>query len=266
VTDPRAVAYALVYEHRLLRLGETFKSRGLAPVLVKGQAVADLVYPHDEPRVAADVDLLVAADEAAVASALRGLGYREQEHPDRSRSLLRFMGERSFFTRAPDLPPLVELHHFLDKVVARKVDYPAILARSGASGRPGFRYPTLEDLVLLVALHAALSVTNDPKMERDIHLLTTRGKPDLAVLSARARAWRLALAVERLDILPPDLSTKASVRLRRRLCENALTAHLPPTMRYLVEQLGWHDRAMTWALGLARYVVARVEDRLRPQR
>lgn len=240
------IAAAAAYEHRLEHLGAHFAGLGLAPVIVKGQAIVDLAYPPGEARVTGDVDLLVGDDEVMVSAALRRLGYAEQTDPSR-RVSAPLLGERAFVTRNVALPSLVEVHRFLDKGILRPVDYAGILARARQSPRPGFRYPAIEDLLLLVVLHESVAqVPSLARTGRDVRMILDHGKPDMRTVRARARLWELDRALDmvlagRSEGAPEDSSALAYFWAQRR----------------------HHDSSLTWALGLARYGAARVADRWR---
>lgn len=237
-------AAAALYEHRLGNLGRCFAARGLSPLIVKGQSVSDLAYGELEPRLASDVDLLVSDDESAVCQALIQAGYHERTDPQR-RVSSQLLGERPFVTKTAALPPLVEVHRFLDKGILRPVDYAGIHLRAQPSGREGFHYPSPEDLLLLVVLHEAVSLKpSHARTSRDIARLLARAKPDMAVVRERARAWELTRALEAI--------------LAGRPPAGACT----PGLAYLWSQRKWHDRQSTWAKGLLRYALARGRDRL----
>lgn len=240
------LAAAALYEHRLDNLGAAFARAGVAPVIVKGQAIVDMAYPADEARLSGDVDLLVGHDEAHVCEVLRELGYGEDSDVSRRHSSV-LLGERAFRTRNKTLPGLVEVHRFFDKAILRPIDYPGILRRARPSRRPGFRYPTAEDLLLLVVLHE--SVAKTPSLERtakDVDMILRNARPDRAVVEARAAAWQL--------------STALSLVLATRTRGAPATAS---AWRYLWAQRLHHDSTATWATGVARYAWSRLADRIR---
>src|SRR5690606_3745415 len=85
----------------------------------------------------------------------------------------------------------------------RPIDYAGILARARPSPRQGLSYPTLEDLLLLVVLHASSSlVRNDERCLNDIGHLAVHPKLDWQVVWERAHTWELEHALERwLELL-----------------------------------------------------------------
>lgn len=239
------LAASMFYERRLDELGKEFAARNLAPVVVKGQAIVDLAFPEDEIRLSGDIDLLAGEDDGLIAAALKELGY--EELPPHSQHYAH--GERTFFQRGTRLPAHIEVHRGLDKILVRPIPYPEILARAKPSGRTGFRYPTVEDLFLLVVLHASADIYFDPeRVERDLRFLIDNGKPDMDVVRMRARQWELSRALRRLS----------SERYRRDWSRSKGAA------AYFAAQVGWHDRPSTVLGGLAKYSYARLLDRLFP--
>ncbi|WP_255556305.1 nucleotidyltransferase family protein [Methylococcus sp. Mc7] len=241
----KTVAASLFYEHRLSMLGKEFAAVGLAPVIVKGQAVVDLAFPKGEIRLAGDVDILVGDEAEAVVDVLTGLGY--EEIPPHS-THFHFV-DRSFVQQGKRLPNLVELHRCLDKILLRPIPYDEILTRAKPSGRPGFRYPEIEDLFLLVILHASSDIYFDPaRVERDLWFLLNHGKPDMDIVWSRAQQWELSRALRRL--------------LNRRYRQ--ARSKPPGPFVFLANQAFWHDNFVTVLCGVAKYSYARLLDRLYP--
>jgi hypothetical protein len=283
------IAAVLGYEQALHGLGQAFLERGLAPVVVKGQALTDMAYPPNVLRHAGDVDLLVAAhEEAVVAQALLGIGYEEQAQPGR-RFSKRLLGERVFVHAVQTshaLPKVVEVHQFLDKVVRRPVDYPGILARARPSRFDGLRFPTPEDLFLLAVLHADVSEQIDEtRALNDIGYLLLGSAIDVTAIAERALAWELRGAVlrwveklaggndESLAAAADDLreailgthSDRRSIEMVAGLVIGLVAATFAgwvtaPGARYLVEQLPRHDNPGRFVLEAGRYSVLRVLD------
>ena len=171
----QALVASMFYEYRLNELGKEFAARNLAPVIVKGQAIVDLAFPKDEVRLSSDIDLLVGDDAEPIATALTEIGYEEDTPHSRH---FRF-GERGFHQHEKRLPGYVEVHRCLDKIFLRPIPYAEILARAKPSGRSGFRYPTMEDLLLLVVLHASADIFFDlERVQRDLRFLLGHAQPD----------------------------------------------------------------------------------------
>ena len=242
-----ATAAAMFYEYRLNELGNEFAARSLSPVIVKGQAIVDLAFPKDEIRLSGDVDLLVGADGEAVVRALADMGY--QEGPPHSRHFK--FGERGFSQHDERLPGYVEVHRCLDKILLRPIPYADILARAKPSGRQGFRYPLIEDLILLVVLHASADIFFEPeRVRRDLHFLLECGKPDMDIVRVRARQWELSRALRRLldGRYPREVAASGDWSASR-------------TATYLLGQVLWHDSPLTVLRGLGNYGLARLRDR-----
>lgn len=236
----------MLYEHRFEHLGRRFLADGLSPVVVKGQAVVDLAFPRNEVRLASDVDLLVGNDESDVCASLIRNGYFEKEFPER-RFSSRLLGERPFFTKDSQLPPLVEVHRFLDKAILRPVDYASILARAKPSARPGFSYPQAEDLFLLLVLHESVSlIPSIARTQRDLDMLSSNAAVDMKVIRMWAADWELSKALE-------ALLTKDGAK------EDAAPNRGLP---YIMDQRRKHDRLSTWLRGMIKYAGLRMADRV----
>lgn len=246
-TQRETLAASMLYEYRLNELGKEFASRNLAPVIVKGQAIVDLAFPKDEIRLSNDIDLLVGDDEERVATALKELGYEENTPHSRHFGF----GERGFHQHEQRLPGYVEVHRCLDKILLRPIPYAEILMRATPSGRQGFRYPAIEDLFLLVVLHASSDIFFDPeRVQRDLRFLINHGKPDMDIIWSRAHQWELSHALRRL--------------LSGRYPQEARPPSAGSASAYLMGQLLWHDSLRTVLRGLAKYSLARLLDRLFP--
>ncbi|MFZ1573728.1 MAG: nucleotidyltransferase family protein [Chromatiaceae bacterium] len=249
-TQGQALGESMFYEYRLNELGKEFAARNLAPVIVKGQAIVDLAFPKAEIRLSSDIDLLVGDDAEPIATALTELGYEEDAPHSRH---FRF-GERIFHQHEQRLPGWVEVHRCLDKILLRPIPYAEILARAKPSGRRGFRYPTMEDLLLLVVLHASADPLFDPeRVQRDLRFLIGHGKPNMDLVWLRAHQWELSRALRRL--LSGRHPQKAPTPGRWSTSK---------TVSYLMHQLPWHDSPLTVLRGLAKYSLARAQDRLLP--
>lgn len=264
------IGQALWYQRGLQKIGAAFADAGIAPVVVKGQALVDLVYPPNVLRPANDIDLLVPGDQEAVVGVLTSCGYQEQVAAGRPYSR-HVMGERLFLARPHGYPP-VELHGFLDKMIKRPIDYTGIDRRARAGPHPGLRYPAIEDLLLLVMLHA--SYTTDTSRERildDLQHLLARGAPDLDLARSRAVEWELAVVFDTwMGRLHRARRIELGFILRRdrsRLCDlfEVASDRLTPGWRYFVGQLPWYDRVTRHLRGTVSYALLRAWDRLARQ-
>ena len=242
------MAASMLYQHRLDNLGKAFAMRNVHPVVVKGQSIADMAYPPEQLRLSADVDILAGDDDKTIVQVLLELGYRQQ--PRHSRFFP--FEEKVFHHHDLTLPPVVEVHQLLDKILLRPIPYAEIIARSRSSGRTGIRYPTIEDLVLLVVLHASSDPYFDAvRVERDLRYLLACNGLDMELVQQRARQWQLSRALKRL----------LAKQYPRNGSHNA-EARLGNAYRFFATQLGWHDSAATVCRGLLYYAWARLCDRL----
>ena len=72
-------AGVMMYDSQVAALGAMMARAGLCPVVIKGKALTDTVYPADHFRLAADVDLLVGAGEVdRVVTCLLAHGFVEK--------------------------------------------------------------------------------------------------------------------------------------------------------------------------------------------
>ena len=245
-----ALAASMLYEYRLNELGKEFASHNLTPMIVKGQAIVDLAYPSDEIRLSGDIDLLVGNEGEQVAAVLKEIGY--QENTPHSRHFQ--FSERGFFQNEQRLPSYIEVHRCLDKIICRPIPYNEILARSKPSGRQGFRYPAIEDLFLLMILHASCDIFFDSgRLQRDLRFLIENGKPDMDMVWKRAQEWGLSRALRRLlNGQYPKITYLSGEWSASK------------TGAYILDQLFWHDNLLTALRGLAKYSLARLRDRLSP--
>lgn len=168
---------------------------GIRPVMLKGASLA-----MGTPRDAGDVDLLIPADrleEAIVALEAEGYSYRgfdrnmhirRNEYRDWER-LSRWSAQFEFCE--PRSGALVELHiAFFETGRVYSEDLRALRDAvdefAGASvldGRTGYRFLSLEDRALLLAMHAGLKRSPDNKDFIARHLL------DLRALAAAGLDW-----------------------------------------------------------------------------
>ncbi|MRG97902.1 nucleotidyltransferase family protein [Polyangium spumosum] len=277
---PEAHAEALLRAHVLVSISRALVSRGERVMLVKGAALALTVYPSAAARPMCDVDLLVPPRrERVVIEALAGAGLEVHEHPLRPRSRV-MLGETQLVARAGQMRLLVEVHGTLDKIVPRPIDVAAIETRATpAPGLPGLSLPSVEDHALLVALHAAGHEFRHEMAWLDLELLLRAGL-DRRVLVERARAFRLETVMfVMLSTLRALGAASVDAELVRafepgRLRRVALAPfydvgafQVPRTkaalgIRWVVGQTPLRDDLAAWIRGLARYAVARVEDRI----
>jgi hypothetical protein len=144
----------------LKRALDACERRGIAVMVVKGMALASLVYPDPALRPMADVDLWVRpADLDAADAALRdtGLGYPARTHAGRQLpTAAEGLAERSF--ELPDTLVLFELHGTLKSLAAldaARIERIWTRSRPATLGGIPARVQHPEDLLLHLCLHAA---------------------------------------------------------------------------------------------------------------
>ena len=264
--------------HVLELVSAALAPANLQALLAKGVGLAHL-YPSPWLRPMADIDLLVRTrDLDAVTAALAAAGFsveRDLERP-RTGSLLEVAVRPP--TNAMQL--LLELHVAMDKAVLRPVHIDGVFARSAAhDALPQLRIPTLEDHVLLVALHLAADEYRHAAGFADLEVLITAGA-DLEIVVARAKQARASAALyvafatlEHLlpGFVPPE--TLAALRpgsahealLRTTFDIGAWPVAKRPTKlgaQWLLGQWLLQDDATPFAVGLASYLGKRVLERM----
>jgi hypothetical protein len=163
---------------------------GVRPILLKGPAVAELLYP-EEPRVYVDSDLLVAPDDHARAErVLARLGFEQQ--PVELEPELGLPHARSW--RREEDQAAVDLHALIAGVgVAPRELWQELepLTEPMAVGNVECRVPRTHAVALIVALHAA---QHGEEVSRP---LADLGR---AVAALPREEWRRAAALaDRLD-------------------------------------------------------------------
>jgi hypothetical protein len=207
---------------------------GVSPVVLKGPALADRIYPDPSLRAATDLDLLLAEPELEpAAEALRAAGffrgsplveaYQRRHH--HHLQLLRPHG------------PAVELHFRAQSGFGAAFPTAELLARA-LPGRLGggapLRLLAAEDELLVLAVHGAAHLLRRGAWLLDLLLyLEVHPALDWAELGRRARAYRcarpLAWALARVQALggqvPAELLAPLG-RLRQAGCERLARAAL----------------------------------------
>lgn len=197
------------------------RERGIEPLLVKGPAVAALLYDRPGERPYGDIDLLVARRDAQAArETLTALGYREPLAAARP-------GEQaahaSLFTRPP---AAIDLHwqlHFLPRDDAWE-----LLGRDAASRRIAgaqVRVPGAAAQALIVTLHAAqhgqanrTAVEDVTRAVDRLDIATWRDAADLARAAGAEPALLAGLRlVPRGAALAQRLGIDAELPLRLRV-------------------------------------------------
>ncbi len=197
-----AAGRQILFEKALCDIDDAFGEAGIEFLVLKGMALAYLVYPDPVTRPMTDIDLLVRPrDVARAAERIEGLGYRSLEHQEAfTDDLVRFGGELSF-GRTPG--PFLELHWMLEQYERLRgvirIDEEALWRRAMPYTMAGrtLRTPSPEDQLLTLALHLGLvHRMRGLRWLLDIDLVarTFAGKIDWPATRERARAW----GIERL--------------------------------------------------------------------
>jgi len=227
--------------HELSQVLDRFRAAGIAVVVLKGTALAEMAYGGIALRPMGDVDLwLRDADMPVAVAIMRELGFREHANADRPPTLQSLAGgELQFHGRHT----LFELHWspfpgwWLRRTAA--VDDEELWARAeplalddgrSPGGEGWARQLAAEDAVIQIAVHLAVSHQFAVTAVRGLMdvALTARAKSvDWAAVAERARKWRVGTAVwvvldlaDRLIGLPEVGEALAGLRpspLRRAL-------------------------------------------------
>jgi hypothetical protein len=150
----QAAAAELLWRRELERLLEALSGAGLAPIVLKGTALAYAHYrePHLRPRI--DLDLLVPlAGRADAGRALAKAGYAGS-----LASGGRFVRTQAEFQRAAGAPGLVvDLHWRISTspMFNRALGYETLSARAAAVPSPRMLVPCTVDLLLHACAHRA---------------------------------------------------------------------------------------------------------------
>lgn len=252
----------------------------ISALLVKGAALALSVYPSPWERDMGDIDLIVRPQERdAALRALGEPGWQVERDPDRTRSAKAF-GETVIHAKCGAATMLVEVHTQLDKLVARPVDLEGIFARAlPAPGLRGLSIPSLEDHVLLIALHAAGHEFRHPIAFVDLELMLSRPL-DWSTLVDRARQWQLQtvlyLALQTLRALGSTRAPEHVIaaleprRLRRWALARVYDVGIYPPARgelalgipWVLKQTPLRDDLVTWSAGVAKYTALRLIERI----
>jgi hypothetical protein len=195
-----AVAEAGMWQAKLEDIGPAMAARGLQPALLKGAALALSVYPGTAQRTMSDIDVLLPDEmmETAV-QVMVALGYRHYEKGERPLALQEMArGEIPFYDPHGRL---VELHWspfpgwWVQRTTA--IDDAAIWQRVEPL-YPPFRQLDPEDTVIHVAVHLAVNHHFCASAVRgllDIAFTADKRPVDWAMVAARAREWRVSVAV-----------------------------------------------------------------------
>jgi hypothetical protein len=205
------------------RLQRTLGRAGHRALPLKGAALAEALYASPAERPMDDVDLLVLDDWPGAVRHLEEQGLRELERADHARSYL-----------DPDSGVVVELHHAATSCPGLfALDGDGLWARSRAAAGALDRRPSPEDLLVLLALHAAFQHGLVLRLVQycDFRRLLEREAPDAALTLAIAErcggmpALAAALAAAQVVVEAPVPAALAT----------GLRAHVPRPLRRAIE-------------------------------
>ncbi len=196
----QAAVASLRRTHELRQILATLHDSGITPTLLKGAALAYMLYPTPASRAMVDFDLWLADEEMAAAQAqLEQLGY--QVKPDPTRTLAfqqRYQGELVLISPHEGRTS-VELHWgaFVGEWIRRTatVEQAAVAARRVPAMLEGYPVQLLapEDAFLQILLHAAIHHQMSHHTLRtmvELGLLLQQGA-DLHTIVERSRSWQI---------------------------------------------------------------------------
>jgi hypothetical protein len=156
------VVKSLMVSRELIRIVERFSELGLQLMPYKGPALAELLYQDVALRQSGDIDLFIRPqDFSRACDAVRDLGYTSQLNlsPRQQRAYLKSGYESSF--DSPAGRNLLELQWAIQpRFYSVDFDLDGLFDRAMAinvAGRP-MTTPSLEDLLLILSVHAAKHV------------------------------------------------------------------------------------------------------------
>jgi len=182
-------------EQELARVLATLEPVVTRAVVLKGHAIAPLVYPDPALRSTNDIDLLIRREDAAAANAaLRATGYVETNlFPDRPESRERYHERVLSRELVPGrVRQPVELHTGFAQSFRHTIPYPRLIERAVPRGGGGFRLSD-EDQLLHFAAHSGREQFLGPlKQLLDVHLWVIHRPLCWRTISRRAIQYGLA--------------------------------------------------------------------------
>ena len=228
-----------VYALEARRLMQALQARGITSLPLKGAALMlGNYYPRPGLRVAVDVDLLVAVNDAEAAFAIaQDCGFEKYEVPKPVRVPLPLAHELRHLPimRGPN-GVLMELHYraFHDVRTGRDFDFADMIAR--ATQRDGFMLPAAEDVALHLIHHSIVDLSSAYTSWRtlaDLHFLLAAEPQAREKLLARAEEFQLrsavSLALETVQVLAEGRAEQANAKVRL-LLETAIGDGMAGTM------------------------------------
>jgi hypothetical protein len=257
----------------LAALGRLLGAAGIPWLVIKGPAIAALLYPRPELRTFEDVDVVV--PQEAFGDVIRTLQTAGLEVVDRNWELIRRERRGQLHVRLPN-GSVADVHwHLLNRDHVRdgfRIDMGAVFGRARSLTVDGLELRTAGEVDTLVhlGLHAALSGGDKLIWLKDAELAATAGPPWVEVVDV-ARSWGagcaigtiLARAVRALDApVPPGVIGELLPRWRRRM-GRAIDARWPTELAdgSVTPAVLWaqtqRDGGRGWAGALARRIARR---------
>lgn len=228
-----------VYGLEAKRLMQALQARGIPSLPLKGAALMlGNYYPRPGLRVAVDIDLLVALNDAEEAFTIaQGCGFEPYSVPKPVRVPLPLAHELRHLPimRGPS-GVLMELHYraFHDVRTGRDFDFTDMMPR--ATPRDGFMLPAVEDVALHLIHHSIVDLSSAYTSWRtlaDLHFLFAAEPPARERLLARAAEFQLhsaaSLALETVQVLAAGCAEQSNAKVRL-LLETAIGDSLAGTM------------------------------------
>jgi hypothetical protein len=206
-----AAAENQLHQENLRQITAAFARARLPLVVLKGSALAQMVYPDPACRPMSDIDLWLEAERMAEAiNLMTELGFQTQEKAERPTKLQRLSGGEIRFGRPHWVQGLVELHWspmpgwwFYHTAVPNTAAMwqrrlPLPLVENGAETADLIGQLDPEDTIIQIAAHIAVNHQFSGMLLRSLAdiALTAAARPvNWSRLAERARAWRLGTAV-----------------------------------------------------------------------
>ena len=196
-----AVADSLAVDAFTVEALDALEGAGLRPLLLKGPAVAALLYEPDEERFWDDADILVAPDEHGQALAvLAGIGFETKDAGELERDRVPYethlVRDAVHPSASGRVREMVDLHRSFAGVQAEPGDFWASIDAERASielfGRQ-VDVPSVPARLAMVALHAACHGRPVAQPVRDLRRAVARfevSPETLAAAAELARRWR----------------------------------------------------------------------------
>src|SRR5260221_9282241 len=181
---------ALLYD-RLAKLADVLAEAGVPFRLLKGAALAPLLYDSPDLRPMVDVDTLIRREDWPAARArMAKAGYRLPGGSEEAYWLANYF---NLAVGSPDpRPASFDIHWSLGQEIRYRVDEEGLWERAVAFTHEGRSYRRLgnEDLLLGLILHLAYHYFDARLLWLyDLHLLTSKVRIDWPLAEERSRRW-----------------------------------------------------------------------------